>query len=148
MKRKTFITSIIAAGATGTLLAACTNPTATNDIKQDNNDIKQDNMESGLIIHSVYFWLKEGITQEEEQDFLKFFDVLKTVPGPKEVYIAKPASTNPRPVVDNSFSYFLLVTFDKMEDINTYETHPDHLKAAESFSKYWTKVEVKDSVLL
>jgi len=141
MKRKTFITSIIAAGATGTLLAACTNPKATNDTKQDN-------MESGLIIHSVYFWLKEGITQEEEQDFLKFFDVLRTVPGPKELYTAKPAPTNPRPVVDNSFSYFLLVTFDKMEDINTYETHPDHLKAAESFSKYWTKVEVKDSVLL
>ena len=141
MKRKTFITSLIAAGATGTLLAACTNTAIKNDTKQNH-------MESGLIIHSVYFWLKEGITQEEEQEFLKFFDILKTIPGSKEIYIAKPAATHPRPVVDNSFSYHLLMTFDNMEDINTYENHPDHLSAAESFSKYWTKVEVKDSVLL
>src|SRR5690606_25352713 len=109
MNRKTFITSLIAAGATGTLLVACTNSATKNDTKQEH-------MESGLIIHSVHFWLKEGITQEEEQEFLKFFDVLRTVPGPKELYTAKPADTTPRPVVDNSFSYHLLVTFDNMED--------------------------------
>ena len=103
---------------------------------------------TGTIVHSVYFWLKEGITAEEEQDFLNFFQELRKVPTVQTLQYGKPASTNPRDVVDNSFQYNLLVTFKSMDDINTYETHPIHLAAAEKFSKYWTRVQVRDMQVL
>ena len=71
-----------------------------------------------------------------------------TSAGPKALRFGKPAPTTPRDVVDNSFSYYLLVTFNTMDDINTYEHHPIHLGAVDKFSKYWTKVQVKDAILM
>ncbi|PRD53804.1 Dabb family protein [Sphingobacterium gobiense] len=141
MERRNFLKSAAAAGLTGTLLASCTP-------LDDKGSMSSNTIAKGTILHSVYFWLKEDISQEEEQDFLHFFEELRKVPGVQTLQYGKPASTNPRPVVDNSFQYNLLVTFQNMEDINTYETHPTHTAAAEKYSKYWTKVEVKDTTIM
>ncbi|SEG19948.1 Dabb family protein [Sphingobacterium lactis] len=141
MKRNHFIKALcLTAGAT-TLLGSCASGAAQQDAPVSEN-------ESGHILHSVYFWLKPGLSAEEEQDFLNFFEALKKVPGIHAFQVGKPAPTTPRDVVDNSFSYAIYVTFKTMEDINTYEKHPDHLAASEKYGKYWTKVEVKDSILV
>jgi len=140
MKRRFFLGAGIA-GLSTSLLAACT---ATNS-KQENAEAVST---AGNIIHQVYFWLKEGITTEEEKDFLGFFRALKTVPGIKSFIVGKPAPTNPRPVVDNSFSYSITVTYEDLEAINVYEVHPIHLDAIEKYKKYWTKVEVKDTEII
>ena len=141
MERRNFLKSVTAAGLTGTLLASC--EASADDATQSANAIT-----NGTIIHSVYFWLKEGISEEEEQDFLNFFKKLQQVPGVQTLQYGKPAPTNPRPVVDNSFQYNLLVTFQSMDDINIYETHPEHIAAAEQYNKYWTKVEVRDMIVM
>lgn len=141
MKRKHFITSLFLSAGTTALVGACV-PGDGADQAEEASD-----MPSGLIVHSVYFWLKEGITEEEEEDFLQFFEALRQVPGVRSLHTGKPAATTPRDVVDNSFSYLLLVTFDDLEQINLYENHPDHLAAAETYSKYWTRVQVRDVVL-
>lgn len=59
----------------------------------------------------------------------------------------KPAPANPRDVVDNSFSYNLIVSFANMDDLNNYEVHPDHLAAIDKYKDKWTKVEVRDTML-
>lgn len=140
MERRNFLKSVTAAGVTGTLLASCT-PV------ENKETAKSGAFATGTILHSVHFWLKEDISEEEEQDFLNFFDELRKVPGVQTLQYGKPAPTNPRPVVDNSFQYNLLVTFQNMDDINTYETHPTHIAAAEQYSKYWTKVQVRDTLI-
>lgn len=140
MERRNFLKSVTAASLTGTLLTSCAS--SLEDGAKSANTIAK-----GTILHSVYFWLKEDISEEEEQDFLNFFEELRNVPGVHTLQYGKPAPTNPRPVVNNSFQYNLLVTFQNMDDINTYETHPTHLAAAEQYSKYWTKVEVRDVVI-
>lgn len=140
MKRRFFLGAGIA-GLSTSLLASCT---ATNSKQGNAENINT----AGNIIHQVYFWLKEGITAEEEKDFLGFFRVLKTVPGIKSFIVGKPASTNPRPVVDNSFSYSITVMYEDLEAINVYEVHPIHLDAIEQYKKYWTKVEVKDTEII
>lgn len=104
-------------------------------------------VEKGIIVHSVYFWLKPGLSSDELKDFLNFFEALKKVPGIASYAINAPAPTTKRDVVDNSFAYHWLAFFKNMEDITTYEKHPNHLAAAEKFSKYWVKVEVKDSIV-
>lgn len=140
MDRKIFLKGLGVSLVAGTALSSCgSNP------EQQTTD--RTAFKSGTIIHSVYFWLKEDLTDEETADFLNFFEALKKVPGIASYYIGKPAPTTPRDVVDNSFAYHWLVTFDTLDDINMYETHPDHIAAAEKYSKYWTKVEVKDTVL-
>ncbi len=139
MERKDFIKGIVIGGISLGTLQGCQTVTDMTD--------KPLILKDGLIFHSVYFWLQEGLSLEEEQDFLKFFDVLKGIPEVEQLRIGKPAPTNPREVVDNSFSYHLIVTFKSMDDINIYETHPDHTAAVQRYKKYWTRVEVRDTVI-
>ncbi|MBD1433335.1 Dabb family protein [Sphingobacterium sp. DN00404] len=141
MERRNFLKSVTAAGLTGTLFTSCAS--SVEEGAESTNTIA-----NGTILHSVYFWLKDDITEEEEQDFLNFFAELRKVPGVQTLQYGKPAPTNPRSVVDNSFHYNLLVTFQNMDDINTYETHPTHTAAAEQYSKYWTEVQVRDTIIM
>ena len=137
MERRNFLQNAAALGASAALMGS----SSTAATSQSTNT----EFVSGRILHTVYFWLKEGITEQEEQDFLLFFEELKKIPGILAFHVGKPASTTNRDVVDNSFQYSIFVLFNSMEEINVYEKHPDHLAAAEKFSKYWTKVAVRDS---
>lgn len=139
MERRNFLKSVAIAGTSTAAMVGCASASETTDGPQ---------LVAGRIVHSVYFWLKEGITEEEEKDFLQFFETLRKVPGINSFNVGKPAATTARDVVDNSFQYSLIVTFKSIEDINIYEKHPDHLAAAGKYSKYWTKVAVRDMQLL
>ncbi|UIR54699.1 Dabb family protein [Sphingobacterium sp. SRCM116780] len=139
MERKKFLKSLAIVSTTGTVLQSCTNT--------DQKNKTEDSLQVGFIFHSVYFWLKDGITEEEEHDFLNFFEILKKISGIVSFHTGKPAATNPRPVVDNSFSYHIMLVFTDLEAITSYEKHPDHLAAIEKYSKYWKKVEVKDTLI-
>lgn len=101
----------------------------------------------GPVIHSVYFWLREDLNESEKDNFVEFFEELKSIEAIQTLKYGKPAPANPRPVVDNSFSYNLIVSFANMEDLNIYEDHPVHLAAIEKFKNFWVKVEVRDTML-
>ncbi|MNK00649.1 Stress responsive A/B Barrel Domain protein [compost metagenome] len=137
MKRKQFIGT--------TLLSLILGKSLAQETKKDK---RMNQLKKGSIIHVVYFWLKEGLTKEEEQDFLRYFDVLETIPQVQTLNFGKPAPTTKRDVVDHSYSYNLICTFKNLEDITIYENHPTHVAGAKKFSKYWTRVEVKDTQLM
>lgn len=137
MERRTFIGSTVLAMVAGTNLASGTEKVNKETV-----------LKSGLILHSVYFWLRKGLTEAEKKDFLNYFEVLKKIPQVKSINYGIPAQTEKREVVDHSYSYNLLLTFESLEDISIYGNHPEHVKGAETYSKYWERVEVKDTVLL
>lgn len=97
------------------------------------------------ITHYVLFWLKKNLSEKEIKGFGEFFEKLKDIPVVKSLKYGRAANTNPRAVVDNSFTYNLIVTFKNMEDINVYETHPIHVDAIKQFNHLWEKVVVHDS---
>lgn len=97
--------------------------------------------------HYVLFWLKDGLTEEEIVHFAGFFEALRKVPNIKSLHYGRAANSTPRDVVDNSFTYNLLVFFDTLEDLEIYGKHPIHMDAIEQYSKYWEKVVVHDSLL-
>lgn len=134
MKRRKFIKNSAASATLGVLIPSSITPTYQPS-KTDS------------IAHYVLFWLKESLSEKEKKDFTQFFEELKKVPTIKSLHYGSPAKTTQRDVVDNSFSYNLLVYFDNMEDLVVYETHPIHLEAIEKYSKYWSKVVVHDSIL-
>lgn len=146
MERRQFIkqagATVALAGSAGTLVQSCTAPQSG-----ETEAGKIDNVNQELIAHYVLFWLNDGLSEEEIADFAGFFEDLKAIPGIKSLHYGRAAQTNPRDVVDNSFTYNLLVYFDSMKEINVYETHPIHLRAIEKYSKYWNNVVVHDSIL-
>lgn len=133
MKRRNFVSSVAVAGTGFIGLQSCNNTAELPEIKG--------------IMHYVLFWLREDLSEQERNGFVKFFEELKRIPGIKSLSYGPAAETNPRPVVDNSFSYNLVVVFDSLKDVGVYENHPIHLEAIKNFSHLWTKVVVHDSKL-
>ncbi len=133
MKRRNFVGSLALSGGGLATLQACKKEDELPELKG--------------IVHYVLFWLRDDLTEEEEENFVYFFEELKRIPGIKSLSYGKPAATHPRPVVDNSFSYNLIVIFDTLKDVGVYENHPIHLEAINNFSKFWTKVVVHDSTV-
>ena len=143
MKRRNFLRK-----STGLATAMAIAPfltRATSTLKIPNNMTQND--QQGTYTHYVLFWLKAGLSEKEINDFTGFFEELRKVPTIKSFHYGRAAHTTPRDVVDNSFTYNLLVYFDSLNDQEIYGTHPIHLKAIEKYSKYWEEVVVHDSVL-
>ena len=105
------------------------------------------NLVSEEITHYVLFWLTEGLNEQEVNEFTVFFEMLRTISTVKSLRYGRPAQTNQRGVVDNSFTYNLIVTFENLHDIGIYEAHPVHLTAIEQYGHLWEKVIVHDSVV-
>ena len=93
----------------------------------------------------VFFWLVDD-SSEVRMKFLKeltlFIDQVDEI---KKVHVGPPADTD-RDVIDNSYSYSLLVTFDSKKEHDIYQDHAAHKKFIENASSLWEKVLVYDSV--
>lgn len=96
--------------------------------------------------HVVYFWLNNPENEQDRNDFetsLKKF--LKNSMYAKTQFIGVPANT-PREVVDNSYTYSLILTFPSKEIQEKYQNEAAHLVFIEEASHLWKKVQVYDSI--
>ncbi|MDA3818754.1 MAG: Dabb family protein [Prolixibacteraceae bacterium] len=107
---------------------------------------KAQNVEmSNIVLHHVYFWLKNPENEKDRDQFEKAIYELVKVPTIQASHMGVPASTKERDVVDHSYTYSLLVVFDSKADQDTYQKHPIHLEFVDQNSHLWEKVVVYDS---
>jgi hypothetical protein len=102
----------------------------------------------GDFIHMVFFWLKNPEIENEKLTFEKALD--KFIDSNTQVLIAhigQPAATN-RPVIDNSYTYSLVVTFPNIETHDAYQIDPTHIAFIEEAKPLWRKVIIYDSLTL
>ncbi len=96
--------------------------------------------------HTVYFWLQNPDNQEDRRAFeaslRKFMD---TSTYAKTKYIGKPPRAS-RDVVDGSFTYALIVTFESAEAQQKYQDEAPHKLFIEEVGHLWKKVIVYDSM--
>ncbi len=96
--------------------------------------------------HIVFFWLKEPENPEANEAFKKHVHgYLGQIDFIRGIHFGKAAGT-PRDVVDNSYSYNMILYFDNEQDQNRYQEHPAHLKFVEDANHLWDRVQVYDSV--
>lgn len=98
----------------------------------------------GKYLHHVFFWLKEPDSAAARKEFLAALKTMQAIPTIRHSYIGTPAGIQ-RDVVDNSWTYYWLVTFDDKAGWQVYNDHPIH----EAFRKkeaLWKKVLVYDIV--
>lgn len=96
--------------------------------------------------HVVYFWLENPDHPDDREDFensLKKF--LSKSEYAQTNFIGIPAKT-PREVVDNSYTYSLILSFSSKEEQEKYQKEPAHLKFIEESEHLWKKVLVYDSI--
>lgn len=96
--------------------------------------------------HTVYFWLKNPDSQEDRNAFetslQKFMDNSAYA---KTKFVGKPPKAI-RDVVDGSFTYSLIVTFESAEAQQKYQDEAPHKLFVEESEKLWSKVIVYDSM--
>ena len=106
----------------------------------------QDKKIKNQVIHHVFFWLKNPSSKEDLNKLIEGLRTLEKIETVRKIHIGVPASTEVRPVVDNSFSASEILFFDDLEGQKTYQDHPIHLKFIENCSGLWQKVIVYDVV--
>ena len=77
-------------------------------------------------VHMVFFWLKNPTDKNDRTNFEKAMNTfIETSKYAKSKHFGIPAKTD-RPVVDNSYTYCLKVSFDNIEEHDKYQVEPAH----------------------
>jgi len=97
-------------------------------------------------VHSVFFYLKEDLTEAERSAFLEGVKSLGDIEYVKQFDLGVPAGT-PRDVVDSSYDYNLILRFEDADAQNAYQEAPIHTAFVEAHSDKWTRVQVYDTIL-
>ena len=117
------------------VLSSCEEKTEKPEIAFDSN-----------FAHVVYFWLNNPDSTEDRAEFEKALkQFLNTSEYAQTKFIGTPANT-PREVVDNSWTYSIILTFPSKEIQDRYQKEPVHLKFVEEASHLWDRVQVYDAV--
>jgi hypothetical protein len=98
-----------------------------------------------MVVHHVYFWLKNSENQSDTSELVAGLELLSKVPTIRLTHIGTPASTN-RGVIERSYAISWLCFFDTLADEEIYQKHPIHLKFVADCAHLWEKVIVYDSV--
>ena len=97
-----------------------------------------------MLVHQVYFWLKEPNNEESITALKNGLQDLLTIETINSGHFGMPADTPARDVVDHSFSFAYFTSFESLEDHEIYQQHPTHLKFVEDCAHLWEKVQVYD----
>lgn len=96
-----------------------------------------------MFIHSVYFWLREDLTEAQRAAFVEGVQSLTTIPTVQSGFVGTPATTD-RPIIVRDYSVGLVVDLGDMAGHEVYQTHPTHLAFLDQFKTFWSKVQIYD----
>ena len=96
-------------------------------------------------VHTVYFWLNNPDSEEDQKQFEKAMKkFMKKSKHANTHYVGKPPKAT-RDVVDDSFTYSLIVSFKSAKEQEKYQNEKAHLEFIEEAQNLWNKVIVYDS---
>lgn len=98
-----------------------------------------------MFVHSVYFWLRDDLSAEERDRFLRGVNSLTAIPSVRYGWVGRPAPTD-RPVIDRSYSYALTAVFDDEAAQEAYQVDPVHDDFRDECGDLWSRVLIYDSL--
>lgn len=133
------------------VLLHCSNPEQAKRLESTQNELQamkdaMANQGTAGFIHTVFFWLKPGISEADRTAFLEGVSSLREVQTIKAYHVGVPAKT-PRDVVDNSYDYALILHFADAAGQDAYQIDPIHERFVEAHKDKWVRVQVYDTVV-
>ena len=98
-----------------------------------------------MFVHSVYFWLRDDLSTGARAAFVDGIRSLTTIETVQQGFIGTPAGTT-REIIDQSYSYALVVFFRDEAGHDAYQVHPVHDRFRENCAGAWHKIVIYDSV--
>src|SRR4051812_30734439 len=97
-----------------------------------------------MFVHIVFFWLRDGATDEARAQLLHDSEsLLRKIPSVRNLWVGKPAMT-PREVVDNSYDVGLTAVLDDSAGHDVYQEHPLHKEFIARNKPNWKRVQIYD----
>lgn len=94
-------------------------------------------------IHNVFVWLKDNLDSQELARFEQGLNALVNDAPAKSGYYGKPSGTD-RDVIENSYSYGLVLVFDNLAGHDAYQTGAVHQKFVDDHASKWERIVVYD----
>ncbi len=98
-----------------------------------------------MLVHSVYFWLKGGLSSADRDAFRQGLESLMAVKSAQKVYVGSPAPTPKRPIIESSYDFALIVVMADMAAHDAYQIDPVHKAFIARFSPMWERLLVFDA---
>ncbi|WP_297794620.1 Dabb family protein [uncultured Eudoraea sp.] len=96
-------------------------------------------------VHTVYFWLNNPDNKDDQKQFEKAMKkFMKKSKHANTHFVGKPPKAT-RDVVDDSFTYALIVSFKSAKQQEKYQNEKAHLAFIKEAESLWNKVIVYDS---
>jgi hypothetical protein len=93
--------------------------------------------------HNVFFWLRNDLDGQALAAFEQGLNALTKEPTVKSGYYGKAADTQ-REVVDNSYTYALVLVFDDLAGHDRYQAGAVHREFIEEQASNWERLVVYD----
>ncbi|MEN9299878.1 MAG: hypothetical protein RLZZ429_2191 [Bacteroidota bacterium] len=99
---------------------------------------------SPMILHQVFFWLKNSGSITDRKKLIEGLSTLKAIPTIQQLHLGNPAATEKRDVVDHSWDVSELMFFKDLKDQQAYQDHPIHKTFIKNYGHLWSRVVVYD----
>ncbi len=124
----------------------CDTPSTPTTSVSSTEAITTDGCIQEQFVHAVYFWLKNPDNQEDRKTFeTAIHKLIESSKYIKAWHLGVPAMSD-REVVDNSYTYSYVVSFDSKEDEAKYQVEDVHLQFIDEAGHVWERVQVYDSI--
>ncbi len=98
-----------------------------------------------MLVHHVLFWLKSDTSEDKKAAFRAGLESLKGIESIRSINIGTPAPIS-RPVVDETYSFSLAITFDDLAGHDVYQVHTLHKAFLDTFRELFEKVVIYDAI--
>ena len=98
-----------------------------------------------MLVHTVIFWLKNGLSDEERSTFFKEVATLGTIPSVEDFHLGTPAQTPKRPVIDDTYDCAVTVVLQDLAAQDQYQIDPIHQEFIDTCSSFWERVVIYDA---
>ena len=98
-----------------------------------------------MLSHTVIFWLKRGLSENEINLFKEGVNKLGEISSVENFFLGSPAATPKRPVVDDTYDFAVTVVLNDMKAHDHYQSDPIHLEFIENCKGFWERVLIYDA---
>jgi hypothetical protein len=107
---------------------------------------KQPDANEKALVHTVYFWFHDDVTEAQSREFYNELKKLQEIPQIVHGWIGVPAATEERGVIDSTYDYSITFVFNDESAEAEYQVHPIHTDFVETNSHLWDNVVVYDAI--
>lgn len=93
--------------------------------------------------HTVFFWLKDGLSEADQERFLTGLDLLTKESNIRDRRIGRPAATD-RDVVDSTYTFSIVLRFDDVDAHDIYQVSKEHQAFSDTCFPMIQRVQVYD----